>query len=244
VGKAGAVAIGRSSPTSRLPGESAAGLYNAQRPYRGRPENPLMTATLEFWFEFASSYSYPAALRIEAAAQAAGVAVDWKPFLLGPVFRQQGYDSSPFVQFPAKGRYMWRDLERICATQGIAFRKPSSFPRTSVLGARLVAAYAGESWVPGFVRALYRANFEHDRNIDAAGIVHECLAAALPDADARIAAVQAEPLKQRLRENTERAATLGLFGAPSFRVGDELFWGNDRLDDALAWAQRRHPLQR
>src|SRR5690606_3418230 len=101
----------------------------------------------------ASSYSYPAAMRIEAAAHAAGATVEWKPFLLGPLFQAQGYASSPFVQFPTKGRYMWRDLERICAAQGIVFRKPSSFPRTSVAGARIVAAHAGEAWVPGFVRA-------------------------------------------------------------------------------------------
>ncbi len=208
-----------------------------------------MPTAVEFWFEFASSYSYPAALRIQAAADRAGVAIAYRPFLLGPIFREQGYESSPFVQYPAKGRYMWRDLERICATHGIAFRRPSSFPRTSVLGARLVAAYADEEWVPGFVRALYRANFESDRDIDDAAVVRECLAASVADADARIAAAQAEPLKQRLRENTTRAAALGLFGAPSFRVGDvqsgyELFWGNDRLDEALAWALGRHALQR
>ncbi|MES0873732.1 2-hydroxychromene-2-carboxylate isomerase [Sinimarinibacterium thermocellulolyticum] len=208
-----------------------------------------MPPAVEFWFEFASSYSYPAAMRIEAAAGAAGVRVEWKPFLLGPIFREQGYDSSPFVQYPAKGRYMWRDLERICAAQGIGFRKPSSFPRTSVLGARVVAAYAREPWVPDFVRALFRANFEFDRDIDAPELVRELLAACVADADERLAAAQSAPLKQRLRENTERAAALGLFGAPSFRVGDEdtgceLFWGNDRLDEALAWARGAHALQR
>ncbi len=203
-----------------------------------------MPTPLEFWFEFASSYSYPAAMRIESAARAAGVEVHWRPFLLGPLFREQGYASSPFVQFPAKGRYMWRDLERSCAALGMAFRRPSSFPRTSVLGARLVAAYAGEPWVPGFVRALFNANFALDRDIDAPEAVRECLDAAVPDAEARIAAVAEAPLKQCLRHNTELAATLGLFGAPSFRVGDELFWGNDRLEDALTWARAAHPLQR
>ena len=69
---------------------------------------------VEFWFEFASTYSYPAALRIESLAQSQGVPV-WKPFLLGPVFRSQGWSDSPFNLFPAKGRYMCRDLERICA---------------------------------------------------------------------------------------------------------------------------------
>ena len=74
-----------------------------------------MAATLAFWFEFASTYSYPAAARIEARAAAAGIAVAWRPFLLGPIFASQGWDNSPFNIYPAKGRYMWRDLERICA---------------------------------------------------------------------------------------------------------------------------------
>ena len=70
---------------------------------------------MQLWFEFASTYSYPAVQRIEALAGARGVLVEWKPFLLGPVFRSQGWNDSPFNIYPAKGRYMWRDLERVCA---------------------------------------------------------------------------------------------------------------------------------
>ncbi|SFF50651.1 2-hydroxychromene-2-carboxylate isomerase [Fontimonas thermophila] len=199
---------------------------------------------LEFWFEFASSYSYPAALRIEQLARSAGVRVLWRPFLLGPLFQAQGYASSPFVQFPAKGRYMWRDIERICARTGIPFRKPSAFPRTSVLGARIACAFQDEPWVPRFVCALFTANFAHDRDIGDDRVVADCLTACGESAPARIAAVQTDPLKSRLRTQTERAAALGLFGAPSFLVDGELFWGNDRLEDALAWARGEHPLQR
>lgn len=203
-----------------------------------------MSRPVEFWFEFASTYSYPAAMRIGQAAQAAGVAVAWKPFLLGPLFHDQGYESSPFMQYPTKGRYMWRDIERICAAYRIAFRQPSSFPRTSVLGARIACAFEGQPWTPGFVRALYHANFAEDRDIGSESVVADCLRGCGQDAQARIAAAQAAPLKDRLREQTERARTVGLFGAPSFRVGDELFWGNDRLEDALAWARGEHPLSR
>ena len=78
-----------------------------------------MAATLDFWLEFASTYSYPAAMRIGALAQAAGVIVRWRPFLLGPIFKQQGWDTSPFNLYPAKGRYMVRDCERQCAALGI-----------------------------------------------------------------------------------------------------------------------------
>ena len=76
-------------------------------------------ATLDVWFEFASTYSYPALVRIGPLARAAGVRLRFRPFLLGPIFKAQGWDTSPFVIYPAKGRYMWRDLERICADLGL-----------------------------------------------------------------------------------------------------------------------------
>ena len=85
--------------------------------------------TIEFWFEFASSYSYPAALRIEDVTRQAGVPIVWRPFLLGPIFKAQGWDDSPFNIYPAKGHYMWRDLQRVCDSLSIPFQKPSVFPR-------------------------------------------------------------------------------------------------------------------
>jgi hypothetical protein len=92
---------------------------------------------MNFWFEFASTYSYPAAMRIEALAAERGVDVRWRAFLLGPIFRAQGWNDSPFNLYPAKGRYMWRDLERICSAQGIPFNRPSVFPRNGLLAARV-----------------------------------------------------------------------------------------------------------
>src|SRR3546814_10052877 len=71
-------------------------------------------------------------MRVEAAAGKAGVPVIWKPFLLGPIFQAQGYESSPFFAFPVKGQYMWRDLERLCAKYHLDWKQPSSFPRTSI----------------------------------------------------------------------------------------------------------------
>ena len=89
--------------------------------------------SMQFWFEFASTYSYPAAMRIAHKAARRGVAIEWKPFLLGPIFAAQGWDDSPFNLYPAKGRYMWRDLERICEAQGLPFHRPSQFPRSGLL---------------------------------------------------------------------------------------------------------------
>lgn len=82
---------------------------------------------IEFWFEFGSNYSYLSALRIDALARAAGVEVLWRPFLLGPIFRELGWSSSPFVLQPAKGRYVWRDMEREAAKYDLPWRRPSVF---------------------------------------------------------------------------------------------------------------------
>ncbi|HET7501244.1 MAG TPA: DsbA family protein, partial [Kofleriaceae bacterium] len=94
-------------------------------------------ARLDFWCELASTYTYLAAMRIEELAGAAGVEVRWQPFMLGPIFAQVGWSTSPFEVYPAKGRYMWRDVEREAAALGLAMRRPSQFPRNSVLAARV-----------------------------------------------------------------------------------------------------------
>src|SRR2546421_97355 len=92
---------------------------------------------LDFWFDFASTYSYLAAMRIGPLAQKAEVRVRFRPFLLGPIFKAQGWSTSPFNLYPSKGRHMWRDLERSCAELQLAFRRPDPFPQNSLLAARV-----------------------------------------------------------------------------------------------------------
>ena len=193
---------------------------------------------VEFWFEFASTYSYLSVMRIERAAEAAGVDIEWKPFLLGPVFLALGWNDSPFNIYPPKGRYMWRDLERLAEKEGLPFLRPSRFPRNGLLAARVALVGVKEGWVAAFARAVMMANFAEDREIGEEAVIGAILGTlGLPAAEV-IARAQADANKLALRCQTERAAELGLFGAPSFRVGEELFWGNDRLEDALAWARR------
>ena len=95
-----------------------------------------MSGVLDFFFEFASTYSYPAAMRIGDVARSAGVTVRWRPFLLGPIFKTQGLDTSPFNIYTTKGRYMWRDLERTCEHLGLPFRRPEPSPQNGLLAAR------------------------------------------------------------------------------------------------------------
>jgi 2-hydroxychromene-2-carboxylate isomerase len=199
----------------------------------------MATLTLQFWFEFASTYSYLAAARVEEVACAAGAPLVWKPFLLGPIFRAQGWNDSPFNIYPAKGRYMWRDVERGCEKYGLPFRRPSQFPRNGLLAARVACAAAAEPWCPAFVRAVYRANFAEDRDISDASTLAALIDAL--DASGRewIARAQTAEVKERLRAQTEDAQRLGIFGAPTFAVGTELFWGNDHLEDAIKWQGRQ-----
>ena len=198
----------------------------------------MSQARMEFWYEFASSYSYLSVMRIEALAAEAGVTVAWRPFLLGPVFLAMGWNDSPFNIYPPKGRYMWRDLARLADKYDLPFQVPSRFPRNGLLAARVALLGVEEDWIGAFSRAVMRANFAEDREIGDVAVIRAILEDLGLPADALLDRAQGEDNKLALRRQTERAASLGLFGAPSFRVGDELFWGNDRLEDALEWARR------
>lgn len=196
-------------------------------------------STLNFWFDFASTYSYPAALRIGALAQARGVAVRWRPFLLGPIFQAQGWDNSPFNIYPAKGRYMWRDLERVCAALDIPFVKPAVFPQNSLTAARVALVALNEGWGEDFCRAVFSAAFGASRDIGGNFVIADIINALGHNPDAVIEEARSETNKQVLRAQTEEAQHAGVFGAPSFVTPDgELFWGNDRLEAAIAWVRR------
>jgi 2-hydroxychromene-2-carboxylate isomerase len=194
---------------------------------------------MQFWFDFASPYSYVAAERIGELAAGAGLPVEWRPFLLGPIFTEQlGIKESPFNVYPVRGRYMWRDVERLCEKYRLPWRRPGAFPRNGLLAARVGCAAAGEPWAPGFFRAVFRANFAEDRDIADPAVVGDLLRAARQDAPALLARASSPEVKQALRDRTAEASRLGIFGAPDFLVGGELFFGQDRLDDAIAWARR------
>ncbi len=155
---------------------------------------------LEFWYEFGSTYSYPAAMRIETLAKEAGVEVRWRPFLLGPIFQTQGWNDSPFNIFAAKGRYMWRDLERVCEAEGLALKLPPvKFPQNGLKAARLALAGEKEGWTPAFTRAVFAANYAEQKDISED--------ATLPRFSLRSASMQRRrsPLPIRLRTRTRSA---------------------------------------
>jgi 2-hydroxychromene-2-carboxylate isomerase len=196
---------------------------------------------IDFWFELGSNYSYLSAMRIEALAADAGIAVRWQPFLLGPIFASLGWPTSPFVLQPQKGAYVWTDMARQCAKYGLPWKRPSVFPRSAVLPMRVAASCASEPWIGAFVRALMCANFANDEDIDSEAQVLGALRS-LGLSSSVLADAVSPANKPKLREQTERATALGIFGAPTFFVGSEMFWGNDRLDDAIALARSRREI--
>lgn len=199
-------------------------------------DNTAPTSTvpvIEFWFEFGSNYSYLSVMRIEDAAARAGLTVDWRPFLLGPIFRGLGWATSPFVLQPAKGEYVWNDMARQCRKLGLPWTRPSVFPRHALLPLRVALLGAEQPWIGAYCRRMMSLNFAEDREIDRPEVVAEVLEAlGLPSASI-IEAAQSQANKLRLRQQTDAAQARGIFGAPTFFVDGEMYWGNDRLDDAV-----------
>jgi 2-hydroxychromene-2-carboxylate isomerase len=196
-----------------------------------------MKQSLTFWYELASTYSWLAAERIEALAAQEGVDVVWCPFLLRPIFAAQGWTNSPFNLFPAKGRNMWRDMERQCARLGLPpIVRPDPFPQNSLLVARIATALPAEMR-PHFSRAVFRAQFTQGRPIANPEVLKTILHDIGAPRDA-VAAAGTVEVKGALRQATNEAQLLGIYGAPSFTTGSgELFWGNDRLEEAIVWAK-------
>lgn len=178
-------------------------------------------------------------MRIEGLASSAGVEIEWCPFLLGPIFKGHGWDTSPFNIYEAKGSYMWRDIERLSAKYGIPYRKPSVFPRNGVLASRVALASESCEWRSRFSKLVFTANFAENRDISDEAVIVSILESLGEEPVSIIRSALSDENKGKLRRATEDAIGRGIFGAPSFVADGEIFWGNDRLEDALDWYGNR-----
>ncbi len=193
---------------------------------------------VEFWYEFASTYSYPAVMTINERAKSQQVHVHWRPFLLGPIFFELGWTTSPFNLQPAKGQYMWRDLERTCAALGLDFHRPDPFPQSSLLACRIANVLETDTR-HSFSQRVYTAEFAKGEQIDDPDVLSTLLKEIGCDPEEVLTAALAPENKDALKQTVNEAQSLGIFGAPMFVTPDrELFWGYDRMADALAWARR------
>jgi len=186
-------------------------------------------ATLEFFYDFVSPYSYLASTRVEAEVAKVGGTVRFRPFLLGGVFNATG-NRAP-IEIAAKGRHLATDCTRWARRLGVPFAWPARFPVLTVLPLR--AAFAAEKagvLVP-FTHAVYRAYWGEGRDVSDPAVVEDAATRAGLDGAALVA--EAPAYKDALKAQTQEAIDRGSFGAPTFFVGQEMFIGNDRLDFAI-----------
>jgi 2-hydroxychromene-2-carboxylate isomerase len=193
-----------------------------------------MTQTFDFFFSYGSTYSYLSVMRIGNLCADAGVQVRWRPYYARAIMTEQ--NNRPYVGKPVKTKYMWRDVERRAAQFGIPFNGIPPYPISpSTLAHRVGLVASQEGWCPEYSTAVYRKWFiEHKEPTEQthltsviAGIGHDPVAV--------LAKADSVPIGNLLDSETDEARRLGVFGSPTFAVGEEIFWGDDRLEIALKW---------
>lgn len=193
-------------------------------------------APIDFWYSIGSTYSYLTVMRLPEVAKAAGVGLRWRPFNVRQIMIEQ--NNVPFNGKPVKAAYMWRDIERRADGYGLKPVVPAPYPLPEFVFANQIATVAAqEGWIEEYTRATYKRWFEDGQPPGE----EPCLSGALSDVGQDPARVielaKSEEIVDALAKATEEAMALGIFGAPTFAVGSEIFWGDDRLEDAIAWAK-------
>ena len=192
-----------------------------------------MSKTVEFYFDFGSPYSYLAYKALPAIAAARGAQIVWRPMLLGGVFKATGNHSPAGI--PAKSQWMHGDLLLWAARYGAPFKFNPLFPINTLMLMRGAAGMQlrGPDF-PKYVETMFHAMWGKPRNLNDAQEVAVVLHAAGFDPDAFIALVNDAEVKEKLKKDTEEAVARGVFGAPTFFVGEDMFWGQDRLEFVAA----------
>ncbi len=186
--------------------------------------------TLQFWYSFGSTYTYLSSQRIEELAESRDIILEWYPFILKAISSGSGNQSNP-----RKVNYMWRDLKRRADRHGLEFNKPPIYPVDYQLTARVALIASGEGWCPEFAKLVFRWNFVDGRQIGVEGNLEAALREIGKDSEVVIPKAKSDEIVEAMNRQTEKAKSLGIFGSPSFIAGDELFWGDDRLEEALDW---------
>lgn len=192
---------------------------------------------IDFWIEYGSTYTYLTVARIGKLAAQSGVEVRWQPLFLMPIMAELGMTQGPFLPYPSKTNYMWRDIERRAARHRIPYARPSTYPVNSLQTARVACIGAREGWCQAFTERVFELHWTQNVLIGSDENLRSALHVVGQAPDELIARAQAQEVKDQLKSQTARAKSLGVFGAPSFTVGDELFWGDDRLEEAIEWAR-------
>jgi 2-hydroxychromene-2-carboxylate isomerase len=191
---------------------------------------------IDFWFTMGSTYSYLSVMRLAEVERAHGIAFRWRPFHLLLILQEMKH--VPFADKPAKSNYMWRDIARRTAMYGMPAILPAPYPAKQSVTANLVALVGmGEGWGADFVRAAYRRWFQEGEETGSEPNVSSSLRDIGQDPDRVLKLASASEANDLLLAETKAAKRLGIFGSPTFAAGREIFWGDDRLEDAISWCR-------
>lgn len=196
-----------------------------------------MSQTIEFFWDCGSPYTYLASTQIEKLARDAGAELKWRPFLLGGAFQATGNRMPAAI--PAKGKYLFDDVKLWAKHYAVPFRFPDKFPINTLAAQRAGVAATRLGKGAEFAKRVMHAHFGEGRDVSQADELKACARDAGLDGDAVLAQTQEQAVKDELKSNTEEAVRRGAFGAPTFFVGEAMFWGNDRLELMQAYLQGR-----
>jgi 2-hydroxychromene-2-carboxylate isomerase len=192
---------------------------------------------IDFWFTIGSTYTYLSVSRLADVARSTGITFRWRPFHLLIILQEMKH--VPFADKPNKSAYMWRDIERRAAMHGIPAKLPAPYPaQQSVVANQVATVGIREGWGTDFVRAAYRRWFQLGQETGSEPNVSESLRDIGQDPRRVLASANAEETKFALAAETDATRELGIFGSPTFAVDRELFWGDDRLEDAIGWRRQ------
>ncbi len=196
----------------------------------------MANTSIDFWFTMGSTYTYLTVMRLEAVEREAGITFNWRPFHLLTILTEMKH--VPFADKPAKSAYMWRDIERRAGMYGFSVRVPAPYPaRHSILANQVALLGMQEGWGRSFVREAYRQWFELGHETGSEPNVSTSLRAIGQDPSRVLPLSAGDAVTKALTRETDAARSLGFFGSPIFVVGGELFWGDDRLEDAVSWTR-------
>ena len=189
-----------------------------------------------FWFSIGSTYSYLTVMRLPGIEEDTGIAFDWRPFSVRAIMMEM--DNIPFANKPIKARYMWRDMERRAEKYGLDATIPAPYPLEQFdLANRVAVVGRKEGWCRDYVVATYRRWFQKGQPAGSEPNLSESLAEIGQRPESVIEVAGSPEIETAYLKATSEARSLGIFGSPTFVVQGELFWGDDRMDDAISWHQ-------
>jgi 2-hydroxychromene-2-carboxylate isomerase len=193
---------------------------------------------IEFWFTVGSTYTYLTVARLDRVAASTGVRFVWRPFNARPIMQEM--NNVPFITKPVKLAYMWRDVERRAGNYGLPIKVPAPYPlREFDLANRVAVLGAMEGWCPEYVRTTYQRWFVAGQEAGSEPNLSDSLREIGQDPARVISLARSQDVGRAYDAATDEARRLNIFGAPTFVTRGEVFWGDDRLDDAVTWRQRQ-----